>query len=248
VKLVKARLGEDTIIKVVDTQPGKYSLGVEDIIALKQAGVSEKIITAILTKPSNELVAAPETPPRVSEKQDQASQGVSTAAVPSGIAPSPVNEVGVYYKKGGAWVQVMPEAVNWQTGGVIKHVTTAGVVKGDVNGRVYGPHSKTDVAIPVEFLFRVAEGSEITEYQLIHCREHGGSREFRSVTGGVFHVSGGATRDLEQFDFSNAGERTFIVTMSNLKAGEYGFLAPGSAMQSHASAQLGKMYTFRVIE
>jgi hypothetical protein len=35
VKLVKAKLGEDTIISIVNTQPGKYSLGVEDIIALK---------------------------------------------------------------------------------------------------------------------------------------------------------------------------------------------------------------------
>jgi hypothetical protein len=53
VKLVKAGLGEDTIIKMVDTQPGEYSLGVEDIIALKNAGVSEKIIAAMLNKSAN---------------------------------------------------------------------------------------------------------------------------------------------------------------------------------------------------
>lgn len=49
-KLVKAGLGEDTIISMVNTQPGKYSLGADDIIALKTAGVSEKIITAMLNK------------------------------------------------------------------------------------------------------------------------------------------------------------------------------------------------------
>ena len=40
VKLVKAGLGEDTIISMVNTQPGTYLLGADDIIALKQAGVS----------------------------------------------------------------------------------------------------------------------------------------------------------------------------------------------------------------
>jgi hypothetical protein len=52
-KLVKAGLGEDTVISMVNTQPGKYSLGVDDIIALKTAGVSEKIIHAMLNKPSS---------------------------------------------------------------------------------------------------------------------------------------------------------------------------------------------------
>ena len=44
VKLVKAGLSEDLITGMVNTQPGKYSLGAEDIIALKNEGVSEKII------------------------------------------------------------------------------------------------------------------------------------------------------------------------------------------------------------
>ena len=79
VKLVKAGLGEDTISSMVNTQPGTYLLGADDIIALKQAGVSERIITAMLNKPANEL--APATPARVSEKQGQPSQGVSTAPV-----------------------------------------------------------------------------------------------------------------------------------------------------------------------
>ncbi len=226
VKLVRAGLGEDTIVSIVKTQPGKFSLSAEDVISLKNAGVSEKIISAMLAKSS----AAPAPLPK----------DASAPALPA--------DVGVYWKKNGNWIQLLPEVVNWQTGGFIKSHATLGVVKGDVNGRVYGPHSKTDMATPVEFLFRLAEGTEITEYQLIHCREHSGHREFRTVTGGVFHVSGGARRDLMEFDFSKTDERAFTVKMANLEAGEYGFLAPGSAMQSHASAQLGKMYTFRVVE
>ena len=50
------------------------------------------------------------------------------------------------------------------------------------------------------------------------------------------------------FDFKKVADRAFVVDVSDLKTGEYGFVAPGAAMQSHASAQLGKMYTFRVVE
>jgi hypothetical protein len=216
IKLVRSGLSEDVIVNVVKTQPGQYSLSAEDLISLKNAGVSEKIISALLAK------------------------GSAARALPS--------DVGVYCKKNGNWIQLLPEAVNWQTGGALKHVGTLGVVKGDVNGRVYGPHSKMAVSLPVEFLFRLPEGTEITEYQLIHCRGHSGAREFRTVTGGVFHASGGARRDLLPFDFKKIADRTYVVSLAQLKAGEYGYLAPGAAMQSHASAQLGKMYTFRVLE
>jgi hypothetical protein len=50
------------------------------------------------------------------------------------------------------------------------------------------------------------------------------------------------------FSFKKVADHTYTVDLPQLNAGEYGFLAPGSAMQSHASAQLGKIYTFRVLE
>jgi hypothetical protein len=92
------------------------------------------------------------------------------------------------------------------------------------------------------------EGEAITEYRLIHLREQKDAREFRTVTGGVFHVSGGATRDLLQFEGTKVANRTFSVNLPSLGAGEYGFLPPGAVASSHASATLGKMYTFRVGE
>lgn len=51
-KLVRSGLSEETIVSIVKTQPGKYSLSAEDVISLKNAGVSEKIISALLAKGS----------------------------------------------------------------------------------------------------------------------------------------------------------------------------------------------------
>ena len=153
----------------------------------------------------------------------------------------------MYYKKAGKWEEALPEVVNWKTGGVVKSIASAGIVKGDVNGRIQGPHSRNSVASPLEFLIYTPEGTAITEYQLLHLREEKDAREFRTVTGGVLHVSGGATRDVVPFEGKKIANRTYKVVLPSLGAGEYGFLPPG-AVTSASSASLGKVYTFRFLE
>src|ERR1041385_4151820 len=62
VKMVKAGLGEDIVISTIKSQPGQYTTAADDLIALKKAGVPDKIISAMIDKGSapstNPLVAA----------------------------------------------------------------------------------------------------------------------------------------------------------------------------------------------
>jgi hypothetical protein len=164
------------------------------------------------------------------------------------LGPSPVDDVGVYFRKDNRWVDLPPEVVNWKTGGVVKSVSTLGVVKGDVNGKLRGGSSKTHLAQPIELLVHAPEGTAITEYQLVRLHKHSSSREFRTVTGGVFHVSGGTERDTMEFVSKHIAQRTWTIPMSYFKTGEYGLLPPGISESRSASAQLGKMYTFSITE
>ena len=161
-----------------------------------------------------------------------------------------MSEVGIYWKRGDEWAELLPEVINWKTGGVIKNVASVGVVKKDINGRLNGPHSRNSVKTPLEILIYAPEGASITEYQFLRLRDSGGNaREFRSVTGGVFNQSGGVTRDLIPFEGKKIGSRLFTVSVpANLGAGEYGFLPPGALPSGTTNASLGKMYTFRIIE
>jgi hypothetical protein len=84
IKVVKAGLSDETITTIVRTQPGKYSLGPDDIIALKKARVSEKIITAMLNNPPSGTPTAAVPPPALPEKQAQAADPAVTAPVPHG--------------------------------------------------------------------------------------------------------------------------------------------------------------------
>jgi hypothetical protein len=229
-KLVKAKLSDDVIVGMVNQQPGKYTLGVQDVLALKQAGVSDKVLAAMIAKNTPAGTAAP----------------VAVYAAPS--AQGLPTEIGVYFKKDGAWVELFPEVVNWRTGGVLKSVATVGVIKGDMNGRLTGSSSRNTMKPPLDFLLITADGVAITEYQLLHLRPQKEGREFRTVTGGVFHVSGGSTRDVIPFEGKRVGPHAFTISLTTINHGEYGFLAPTSDMSNKAVSSLGKMFTFRVME
>jgi hypothetical protein len=244
IEFVKNGFTDDFIIGQIKTGRTNFVKTGPELIRLKKAGVSERVIEFILdpTKPEN-------PPPKPSTETAQtgspsATPGEKNAAVIRGLP----TEIGIYVKKADKWEEVDPEVVNWKTGGVLKSVGSMGIVKPDMNGKINGPRSRNTVASPMEFLIVAPEGTALTEYQFIKLREHTDSREFRTVTGGVFHVSGGATRDLVPFEGKKIAPRMFSVSFSKLTPGEYGFLPPGAFTHSSASAQLGKMYTFRVTE
>src|SRR5258708_4249388 len=61
-KFVKAGIGEDTIVGMVNQQQGRYALSADDMIALKTAGVSDKIIAAMFVRNGGANVQPPTTP------------------------------------------------------------------------------------------------------------------------------------------------------------------------------------------
>jgi hypothetical protein len=235
VKMAKAGLGEGILLSTIKAQPGRYTTTPNDLMALKGAGISDNVIAAMIEKAA------------ASASAPIPAGAAGNLAVTPQAAPGPVNEVGVYYMKNDAWADLAPEVVNFKTGGVGKHIGSLGIVKGDVNGRVNGDHSRTGLTLPAIILVYTPEGVAITEYQLLRLRENRDAREFRTVTGGVMHVSGGATRDLVQFESKKMAPRTYEIVLSNLGAGEYGLLPPAGNDSTSSSGRIGKIYSFRLI-
>lgn len=236
IKLVQAGLGEELIVGMVNGQPGRYRIDADSVIALKSAKVGDKIIAAMVAKAGSSETAA--TAPAAS------------AAAPAAPGDE-FKEIGVYYKKQGKWVELLPEVVNWKTGGTIKSIASVGVVKKDVNGHLPGVHSRNAVTTPLEFVISMPEGVAITEYQLIRLRANKDYREFRTVTGGVFNQKSGAMRDMVAFDSKKLASRLYTVVLpDNIGAGDYGFIYLGGAggAGGMTSLAMGKMYTFRLME
>ena len=231
IKMIKSGLSEDVIAAAVSSSPGNYDTSADGLVALKTAGVSDKVMAAIVARASGAAVPA---------------------AVASGNAPAlpkGIDEVGVYYKdKAGNWTPLMPEVVNFKTGGAMKKFMTNGIVKGDVNGHIEGKSAKVQITFPMILVVYVPEGTAITEYQMLKLHQNSDSREFRSVTGGVIHESGGAKRDLVAFDPQKIAPRLYQITVEQASGkGEYGLLPPGS-YGSHNMASAGKIYSVSVPE
>jgi hypothetical protein len=204
-------------------------LSTDQLIALKAANVSDRIVQVMLD-PSKA-----DTPGSIAPARLAAEREAEEAALPS--------EVGVYAKKQGQWVEVTPEIVYWKTGGALKTIATAGIRHGDVNGHVPGASSHTSFATPLEFLIVAPEGTALAEYQLLRLHPNKDNREFRTITGGFAHSQSGSQRDQVPFDGKKIASRVYALTFpASAGPGEYGLLPPSSTSGS------GKIYSFRLTE
>jgi hypothetical protein len=233
VKLVKSGMTEDLIINVIQQQPGAYLFGANDLITLKEANVSERIITAMLAKGRGD------TPPGVPAGA-AGPAGVSKEAPASGPRSS-ITGPGLYYKKGAEHFELLTEEVEWKTSGAMKNIASAGIVKKDLNGTVTGASSRNFLTNPMEVILSPVNGATVNSYILLPMRPNKGLREF-SV--GPKNKSGVA-RGAIPFGVERVGENQFrMVLQTPLAPGEYGILA---ALPSDSSTFTSKMYTFRVL-
>lgn len=227
IKMTKAGLTEDLIITQVKANGTAFKLSTDEMINLHAAGVSDRVIATMVNP-----MAAP-------------APSAAGAASPANDEPT---DVGVYLLQNGSWVEMEPELVNFKSGGVLKSVFTDGIVKEDKNGHLKGAHSTTTIALPAQFLVITPEGTSAKEYQLIRFRQNSDNREFRSMTGGVFHQSTGATRDDMEFTPVKTSSRHYTIAIpATAGKGDYGILPPGSYTSSNA-ASAGKIYTVYVPE
>jgi hypothetical protein len=247
VRMVNAKFDDPTIVKTIEMNEAFFDVSVDALLRLKEQGVSQTVIQAMLSaskkSPSAEPTNQPAKPTTEKAQVTYLAHGIELP-----------DEVGVYLVVKGKLVAIEPEIVNWRTGGVLKNAVTLGLDKGHVNGTVLGPHSNTALATTpfgmagsIVFYIHCLDGNSASEYQLLRFWQKSDRREFRSVTGGVLHMSGGATDNLIEFQFQKIAPRTYKVELPSLALGEYGFLAPGAAASADMASR-GKIYTFHVIE
>jgi hypothetical protein len=222
VRMVKAGLGEDLILQTIRTQPGRYATDVDSLLALKEAGVSERVISGMIDK--GRVQITPEKP----------------------VVLSDVNEIGVYYKDhDGRWQPIDAEIVHVKSGGFIKSTITHGIIKEDRNGHINGRESKLLLPRSTQFLIYTPDGVDVAEYDFLRFRLNADNREFRTLTGGVFHSTGGAERDEVPFKPVRTAPHTYEFTVDkDLRGGEYGILPPGTGNVTNG----GKIYTFAITE
>ncbi len=231
VRMTKAGLDDALILQTVRSQPGQYRTGPDDLIALKTAGVSPAVLSAMMAHNSGIAERAAENPVNV---------------VP--LSPD-VDENGVYHKDhDGKWEMIDPELVHYKSGGWLKSTATHNIVKKDRNGEVSGGESKLVLRPGDDLLILAPANTDPIEYQLLRFRLHSSSREFRASTGGVFTSRDSTDRDKVEIAPKRVALRVYRFTIpADIGGGEYGVLPPGSA-STPGIAFAGKIYTFAITE
>jgi hypothetical protein len=136
----------------------------------------------------------------------------------------------------------------FKSGGAVKSVLTHGIIAKDMNGHVDGPHSALVLPLGVEITIYAPFGTDGAEYDFLRLVEHKDNREFRTLTGGVFHSESGARPDELEFHPKKIAPQLYTFTVPiDIEKGEYGVLPPGSA-NTQGIAGTGKIYTFSIVE
>ncbi|MBL8241132.1 MAG: hypothetical protein JNM66_27165 [Bryobacterales bacterium] len=227
IKLVKSGMSEELIVNVIKQQPGSYVLGATELVALKDAGVSEKLIAVMLEKGKPAAAAAVPAP---------------AAATESARKNTAVHGPGLFYKKGGEYFELIQEEVEWKTTGAMRNVASAGIVKKDLKGNIAGASSRNFLQNPMEIVIAPPSGMSINSYVLLPMKA---TKTDRGFNVGPVNKKSGLAKGAIAFGVEKVGDGQFrIVLPTPLGPGEYGILA---VAPSDAASAAGKMYTFRIL-
>lgn len=218
IKLVKAGLSEDIIVSLIKTREGRYSTGPDDLVALKAAGVPDSVISAIVHRASS-------SPGSQTDLRDRPAA--------DRIHSEPSLKMGIYYRRGEDWVAIPDEPMNMRTGGALmKAINPFANLSGYIV--LEGPHSKTELRRPTEFLVVAPNG--IQDLSLVRLDQKKDRRELRVVRGRVNISTGVEEKNQVRFNAKEIGPGRHRIDV-DLAPGEYAFLF----LQASA-------HTFRVLE
>jgi hypothetical protein len=247
IKLVKAGLSDDLIVTTINASPGTYDISTDGLIALKTAGVSDKVVAAIVVKATTPT--PPTAPPPATPPAAQPAPSASPASTAGPSLPKGVDTVGIYHQtKDGSWEEVISYDVIVDSGGAIESFSKK-MLKGNTSGHVEGGSSRFVVTLPTSFLLYMPEGRSPGEYQLVRFRiDKKGDREFRLTAKTPNPKSDAPARDTIDFDSKRIAPRLYQIDLGkDLGKGEYGILPPLDT-DSKGNTNKEKIYTFSVAQ
>ena len=253
IKLVKAGLSDDLIVSTVNASPGSYDTSADGIIALKTAGVSDKVVAAIVVKVS---APAPST-------ANLGASAIAPLADPDN--PSAPHDPGVYLctVQGGKQKLIFIDRAGSgreKTAGVAAYAFTYGIAKAKVKAEIPGPHASVRSADskPVFYMFFPSAsnlggfgGNDVitspAQFALLSLEEKKDHRETAVAKVGFGSMSAG-TDNKRATLFATERIRNGVYKLtsnSDLKTGEYAFIA-STGTSGPATSHTVVIYDFGV--
>jgi hypothetical protein len=255
ISLTKAGLASSVIIGKIRTSKTSFDLSTDALISLKQNGVGDDVVAAMLEAKSGRSVTTPVN-----------SAGAAPVSVTGDLNdPMSKHNYGIYLyeERDGArkMTQLKPNvSAQNRTGGLFTNSLTYGI--GKVKTKANLPGRTADLQLtetkPVFYFYldvtsgglNTASGvpSDPKEFTLVRFNQRSDNREVTISKSNSFGGKGGLSDEyVVQFDAQDMGNGIFRITPAKeLTKGEYGFYLVNSG-NSNASAAIGaKFFDFGI--
>ncbi len=257
ITLTKAGLNPTLIVGKIRTSKTNFDLSTDSLIKLKQAGVTDDVVAAMLEAKSGKPVSA-------------AVSANSAGAAPVGATGDPNDPMskhnyGIYlYEEKDGVRKMTPVKANVsaqnRTGGLFTSSLTYGIGKVKIKTNLPGRNADLQLqsTVPTFYFYlditsgglNTASGvpSDPKEFTLVRFNQRSDNREVTIGKSNAFGAKGGLSDEyVVQFKAEDLGNGIFKVTpAADLKKGEYGFYLVNSG-NSNTSAGVGaKFFDFGV--
>ena len=258
IALSKAGLSSSIIVDKVRTSKSNFDLTTDGLIKLKQAGISDDVVSAML--------AAKSGIPSAGTGSGSGSTYTPGKAVGDPNDPMASHTYGIYLfeeKDGGRKMTQMTPNVSAQnrTGGMFTSSLTYGIGKVKIKANLPGRNAKLQIenSAPVFYFYLdVASGglntssgipSTPNEFTLVRFNQRSDNREVTIGKANAFGAKGGLSDEyVVQFKSEDLGNGIFEISPGiALQKGEYGFYLVNSGNSNASTAVGAKFFDFGVM-
>jgi hypothetical protein len=259
IRMTKSGLSEDIILSMVRSQPAKYSLGTDQLIALKSAGVTDRIVAAMVERGSGGATVY----------AGSSGATLATGTVTTGDPNDPMtpHDSGIYlYAKdrNAEYKLTVLEQAAYQgskTGGLLGASLTYGIKKAKMKAVIPGQHAsiRSSDASPVFYFyfedkaaglgkggFGAGSVSNPNQFALVKLDVTKSSRETTIGEFGAFGSSSG-TSEKSMITFKSERLRSGlykVVVNQAMEGGEYCFLVSQANMGAFGAGAAGAAQIF----
>ena len=222
-RMVKAGLSEDLVIAQIRKNGKAFDLTTDDLLKLKESGVSDNILKAMVD-PGGPAQAPDPAPGSVPE------------------------EVGVYWAEGGKEMRRIEGLAvsNLRSGSRLASSLTLGIKRQRVNAQLKGARAQTRVnERRPQFYFYLPEDASIGDYLLLRLAQRLDVRQLEVGERTMWKDQAGVDHAVQvDFSYKRLKNRVYVVTPNNdMTTGEYGFYIAAGVETKKA---VGRVYDFGI--
>jgi hypothetical protein len=260
VKLVKAKVSDDPIIAKIKQSKTKFDVSADALVALKEAGVSDNVIAAMMN-PNAPASAAPAPPPapkpafplsnvpKEVAPTDAKTAPRAPAPKPVSVASAPAN-FGVYIWADGELKplgRVQTKVQLSKIRSLLKSVVPFVRQKIDIN--IPGAHSTSrfDMVRPTFFAFFPAS-RDVSKFELLQSKISGQRFDQRTLANASIMFSTEQNQDEVPCDIGPTAVKDLyrIFPREDIPSGEFGFVEGNTGSKSTSNIEILDVYDFAI--